>query len=205
MLKEQISTVAWLCTAVTVWWNRAIIYSLGKVGDTQSGYWSEAWIEEELVKDLDNGTESIIMWINWRNDGFDETTLIENYLQWDDPENEREFFGMTCKKNRDYQGFLDIIDNFKFPSPSLKVSDDLYMGRISSSSLGSPGIFKQADPSESETEWAKAGKTRSICSAKAVMWSMTDGKPTDEILNERYYRLQENHKSTLSISSGYRA
>ena len=145
------------------------------------------------------------MWIIWRNDGFDEDAIIENYLQWEDPENEREFFGMTCKKNRDNQGFLDVIENFKGPSPSLKVSDDQYVGRIHS--RGNPGIFKQADPYENETEWAKAKKTRSICSAKAVMWSMTDGKATDKEkeLNERYYSIHENNNSTLSISSGYRA
>ena len=49
MLKEQIGAIAYLCATVTVWWNRAFIFSLGKVGDTQSGIWSEAWIEEELV------------------------------------------------------------------------------------------------------------------------------------------------------------
>ena len=35
--------------------------------------------------------------------------------------------------------------------------------------------FKQAEPAKSESDWENEKKTRSICSAKAVMWSTTDG------------------------------
>ena len=56
------------------------------------------------------------MWINWRNEGFGPDSIVENYVQWEDPEKEGEFIGMTCQKNRQDNGFQDIIDNFVGPA-----------------------------------------------------------------------------------------
>ena len=68
------------------------------------------------MKDVDSGSEAIIMWISWRNEGFGSDSVVENYVQWEDPEKEGEFIGMTCQKNRQDNGFLDIIDNFVGPA-----------------------------------------------------------------------------------------
>ena len=131
------------------------------------------------------------MWINWRNEGFDSDSVVENYVQWEDPEKEGEFIGMTCQKNRQDNDFLDIIENVR--------STTQY--RVG---LGEEGIYRQAEPTEVEKDWVKAKANRSICSAKAVMWSTTDGKDDDASLNDRYYRLNENGNNTLTISSGYK-
>lgn len=167
------------------------------------------------TKHTEGATESVSLEFVWKTnnddrDGkFEDGYWIQNYAQWPDVRAEGTYMAVSCNAEwNDSQSYAEnvIIHNFA-ESSSISVGDlpSQAWGVPESATESSVAIFGMAD-SDLEalytTRYSRNREYMQRCTAIGTLWSVTDGEPDDEVVNNLYHDLKES--GTLSIQSGFR-